>query len=233
MSESFHLYQLQKIDSQIYSNKLRITQITTKINENSELLNSKQIMEETINKFNEAKFIVNKLNDEVESKKIKINQCNSDLYSGSVKNPKELQDLQMELSLLKKQLEDLEENLLEKMIELDEIEMEKNKLVDSFHLIESKAVTTSSMLIGEKKELLANQSRLEVEREAMTAQIHSSLIGQYEILRSERNGIAVAMLQDNSCSACGAVLSPSECQSSRDSNIIFHCPTCKRIIYGG
>ncbi len=233
MNESFHLYQIQKIDSQKDTAQFRISKIASEISENSELIAAQEELTISIKNFYEVNSIVNKLNDEVETKKIKIDQCNSDLYNGSVKNPKELQDLQKELSLLKDQLMNLEENELKKMIELEKIENNKNEIEKKLHTIESKVNTKNSMLIAEKKDLIENLSRLEVEREAIAIQVQPPLLSKYEKLRSERNGIAVATLQDNSCSACGAVLSPSECQSTRDSNQIFNCPTCKRILYGG
>jgi len=80
---------------------------------------------------------------------------------------------------------------------------------------------------------LDSLSKLNTERRAILNQLSVEIIAQYEKLRTAKQGLAVALLEDNSCSVCGSTFSPSEGQAARTSTNLFFCPTCQRIIYGG
>jgi predicted nucleic acid-binding Zn-ribbon protein len=46
-------------------------------------------------------------------------------------------------------------------------------------------------------------------------------------------GNALALLKDDSCSACGVGLSAAECQTVRNSPEPVRCHQCGRILYAG
>jgi len=233
MNESFHLYQLQIIDSQIDKNNIRIHDIYKILKFDDEVEKSKDTEALRKNILQKVKIELQKIDNEVETKKIKINQSDSHLYSGKVKNPKELQDLQNELKSLRKNLSLLEDQQLEKLIAFEEIELEYKKAKNSLTIAISNFETKKSILESEKDNLMNDNNRLEIERKAILTQISDSDLSIYQHLRQEKHGLAVSNLENNACSACGAILTPGQRQATRSAQSIFYCPSCGRIIYGG
>ncbi len=233
MNISFNLYQLQKIDSKIAERIQRLATIEKEIEGNPELRKARLAVAEALNLLDHSIQQLDEINHRVETKKIKIDQSESALYNGTEKNPKVLQDLQKEIAFLKNNLLELNDELLEKMILRENSEIEFNKVKEILHIEETKFNSIKALLTSEKDNIEISINRLTVERKANTEQISLVYIKEYELLIENKKGIAVATLQDNSCSACGTTFTPSQCQASHSQAEIFHCPTCHRIVYGG
>lgn len=233
MSSSFHLYQLQKIDSQINAALSRINEITQQLKNNTTLSEAKKELDNQTELFNITKTELKIIEDEVELKKIKIQECESKLYSGSIQNPKELQDLQNEHNLLQKLIIELEEELLDKMILHEEAQKSLNVIKERYQKVETNVLTAQSLLVSERDNLNNQITKANQERNAQVNQIDAALIEQYEKLRNEKKGVAVTHLVDGACSECGKILTPAQRQATKSSGDIFYCPNCHRIIYGG
>jgi predicted nucleic acid-binding Zn-ribbon protein len=233
MNISFNLYQLQKIDSQIAQRNQRLSAIEKEMEGSPELRKARLEVIEALKRLNDSIKEFNEVNDKVETKKIKIDQSESALYKGAEKNPKVLQDLQKEITFLKNNLTDLNDELLEKMISREKFEIDFKNAKEIQQIEETKFNSIKAILTSEKENIEISINRLAVERKANIEQISIVYLKEYESLFENKKGIAVATLQDNSCSVCGTTFTPSQCQASHSQAEIFHCPTCHRIVYGG
>ncbi len=74
--------------------------------------------------------------------------------------------------------------------------------------------------------------RFFIERNAVAGAIPAAELSLYDQLRQQRRGVAVAVISDNSCEACGSTLSLAQIQSARSSGQVMFCPSCGRILYG-
>ena len=231
MSSPFHLYQLQKIDSQSDQiiRRMNEIQILVSIDQKSIAISTEMQAIET--NLKENKNHADQIETSIQQRKIKLEQANSVLYSGKVIIPKELIDLQAEIESHKKAIAQMEDELL-----------------DSLNLIENGAVeqkTTQKKLDNSKTDfdifrnkLLAetvsgqkNLERLKVERQVAISQINKEMLSIYESIRQKKKGIAVSFISEQSCSACGHELTPAEIQSTRTSPSLSYCNSCGRILY--
>jgi uncharacterized protein len=233
MNISFNLYQLQKIDSRIADCNQRLSVIEKEMEGSPELRRARQEVEESLNQVNNSKKELDEISHKVEVKKIKIEQSEASLYAGTEKNPKILQDLQTEIAILKKQLLELNDALLEIMILCESLEKTYNNFKEVLHNEETIFNSSNALLTSEINTLKLLINRLGVERKANLEQIPNACLQEYELLIENKQGIAVATLQDQSCSVCGTTFTPSQCQASHSQVEIYHCPTCHRIVYGG
>lgn len=233
MSQSFHLYQLQKIDSRLDQIQQRITSILNQIEDDSRLKNARDLHNLAAEKVNRIQRELRKIEHEVESRRVKLEQSEANLYSGRIKVPKELQDLQNEVAALKRNISALEDQQLEIMLQLEEAKNEYEQLQQTLLQVEAEVAQSHSGLIGEKTRLENDQQRLMIEKKAIISQIQPAMLVEYENLRQTKQGIAVASVEDSSCTACGAGLTPAQCQSARSPSTVFYCPSCGRIIYAG
>jgi uncharacterized protein len=232
MNIGFQLYQLQEIDSFLDFAKKRVSEIDTLLENNSGIVKAQSGLEKAKNQYILDTNVFNELNDDIQRKKIKISQSESSLYGGSVKNPKELEDLQLEISSLQKTIQKLDDSLVEKLLQVDKSETILTQCKNALKNEKSKFATQNALLIGEKT-LLIDKARIHnIKRESFLSSIDDISLKLYEKLRINKNGLAVAKLDDRTCSACGSGLTASEGQEARSATKLFICPSCGRIIYG-
>ena len=232
MNISFTLFQLQKIDSGLDSYNKRLDEIESLLTNKASIKKCENKLEIAEGELKSAKNNVNSINDEILQKSIKISQSESTLYSGSVKNPKELEDIQLEIASLKRVIILLEDKLLDFLVVQEETENKVKAIKEELNNSKSKFATQSSRLQAEKDNILQNRNGLAKKRETLIPQISSDFLNRYDNLRKNKRGIAVTNIKDDSCGACGAVLTASQKQDARSASSIFTCSTCGRIIYG-
>jgi len=233
MSQVFLLYRLQQIDLQLDQAKSRLTQLETLLEDNADLLQAQDDYnrQEAIVKELERK--IRLIEHDVQQQNIKIEQSESALYGGRIKNPKELKDLEDEVKSLKKFLQVLEDRQLEVMIHLEEETKTLQDLQGVLNQVKQDVFQRTSRYLGEKTDLEKEIQRLENERAIAIASIELSYYERYQVIRTNKQGIAVSRVQDRCCSACGTTLTGGLIQESRSPNHLAFCPSCGRILYGG
>jgi predicted nucleic acid-binding Zn-ribbon protein len=163
----------------------------------------------------------------------KIKKTEASLYSGTVTNPKELEDLQMEHESLQRYMATLEDRLLEAMVEVEQTEELQEQAVRALELAREARNTDHQDLVRERDELTKQVEKVAGEREPLLEGIAPEDLQLYESLRSRMSGIAVAVLEEDSCGACGLALPASEQQAIRSGANPVLCIQCGRILYGG
>jgi len=232
MNTSFQLFQLQEIDSASDNAKNRIIEIDRLISNDESTLRAKAEYDEHVKVLKKMRQQFESLNAELESKKNKKTQSETNLYGGKISNPKELQDLQKEIVYLTASISRMEDELLQKLIDLENSEAKTKLAEEKLKRTLSDFETKKARLIGEKNQL-KNMIKVQQEkRKSIIGQIEPDIYTIYEGIRSAKNGIAVAQLIDDACSACGAFLTASQRQQVRSPSKLFYCPSCGRIIYG-
>jgi predicted nucleic acid-binding Zn-ribbon protein len=232
MSQTLSLYRLQQADSQIDRAKARLQVIQRMLNDDDKLRLVIERVDSTKATCLTADRSLKQAETDAQSQRNKIEQTEASLYRGKNHSPKELLDLQNDLSSLKRYLGTLED------IQLDAMQIAEESIsTHQFAHAELLAAQAHSEeqhrgLNEEQDTLLKELEKLFAERAAVAGPIPPDLIGLYDQLRQQRRGLAVAVISENSCSACGSGLSAALMQSSRASGKIALCPSCGRILYG-
>jgi predicted nucleic acid-binding Zn-ribbon protein len=233
MSESFKLYRLQQIDSEIDKSFSRIKEIDRLLADDQEIRRSQLILDRAKKEQFEAEKRLRLAEQNVKEQQIKIERSQAALYGGKVTNPKELQDLQLESESLKNFLNTLEDQQLEAMLAMDEAEASFIEASEELAATESKVAEYKASLSVEKSVLLSEIERQQNERKAAAANIDPGEIRIYENLRKQKNGIAVARVLEKTCGACGSTLSATIFSAAQVPTKFTRCTTCGRILYAG
>jgi uncharacterized protein len=233
MNQSFQLYQLQKMDNDLDRIQVRVTAIDQMLASDVALKKAESDLQASHASKEALQKELQSLQDLVDARNIKIQQADSSLYSGKIQNSKELQDLQAEIAGHKRYIQQTEDQILEKMVSLEQCEKNEQAVVEGLEQVKATIATTHAHLISEKADLDKEMSLLQGKRSAILPQLPSDLISTYEQLRQKKGGTAVAIINEDSCSNCGSSLTASECQIARSGTTIFMCPFCGRILYGG
>lgn len=233
MNQSFHLYQLQKIDSQIDWINQRLIIIQTIISQDTRLKEAQDAHDHKQNEVTQEQKSLKRIESEISARQIKLEQSEENLYSGRIKAPKELQDIQNEIAAIKRSITGLEDQQIEIMLKLESLQSEL--LIEEKKLLQTQATVTQdhALLLGEQTQITNDRERLSTERAASVQQINPESLEKYSHLRKTKKGIAVSVVADYSCSACGGTITPSDCQTARTIDPMFFCPTCGRIVYAG
>ena len=120
MSESFKLFRLQQIDSELDKSYARIKAIDQLLADDEKIRRSQFKLDRAKKEHFDAEKNLRLAEQKVKDQRIKIERSQAALYGGKVSNPKELQDLQQESESLKKYLSILEDQQLEAMLAMDE-----------------------------------------------------------------------------------------------------------------
>lgn len=233
MSRASSLYRLQAIDLDIDRARARLREIEAALSDSETLPRARSQLAEAEARLQASNNAARTAEHAVASHQAKLEQAESSLYGGSIRNPKELQDLQNEVEALRRYKPTLEDRLLEALLQVEEAELQRQALSAEVTRLEALLSAKQASLMEERDQILAQMDRLETEREAALASIPDDDSRLYQQLRASRAGLAVALLQDDSCGACGMTLSRSEQQTVRMAEDLVCCRQCGRILYAG
>jgi predicted nucleic acid-binding Zn-ribbon protein len=85
-------------------------------------------------------------------------------------------------------------------------------------------------LQDEKSRAERETASLDEERRKRTAGMDAGSLGQYENLRTHRQGRAVARLERGACGGCRISLPTHIVQRVRSGDGLVNCPSCERIL---
>lgn len=230
MSASLGLFRLQQIDSQIDRVNARLSAIQKTMGNNRELKSAQERFTQADAQHRQAALALKDIEAKAQTLQIKIEQSNASLYGGGIKNPKELQDLEKEIASLKKYQGELEELELNALTRAEENEASAQSAKAELDSVQAQIENEHQDLRVERDELLAQTERFTQERKAALTSIQAEALTTYEELRKQKRRVAVASIEDDSCSACGNILNAAQQQNARAQKL-FYCPSCGRILF--
>ncbi len=231
MSASLGLFRLQQVDSRINAVEARLSAIGGILENDAELQAARGQVQTAETETNNSEKNWRNSELEAQSQQIKIQQAEASLYGGSVHNPKELQDLQADVASLKKHLAVIEDQELDAMQGVESAQAGLAAARENLVRIEARLAEDHHTLIMEQEKLQRDLEDLQTERNASVQALASEDLKRYEALRQERRGVAVAGISDNSCQACGTVLTAALQQNARHATQLIFCPSCGRILF--
>lgn len=233
MNQAAHLYLLQKLDTQLDQIQARVAEIDRLLSEDERIQAARQATDTAHRNLENARLEARNADHLVSDQKVKIEQSEASLYGGKIHNPKELQDLQREIESLKRHLATLEDRQLETMIALEETEQVASTVDGTLEKTQAEVIQAKAGLAGERERLLKTRQRLETERSVALSPILEANLQIYNRIREQRKGIAVACIDDETCSTCGAPIRPAEAQAARLQSALHYCSSCGRVLFAG
>jgi uncharacterized protein len=233
MSQPFKLYRLQQLDSQQDRARARLEEIRQALSQHEALRQAEEKTQQSDETLQAARKNLRKAEQLVRDQRIKIEQTESTLYGGKVRNPKELQDLQHESAALKRYLITLEDRQFEAMMAEEEAIQEHATNQAELDNIRIDTARQHKELIEEQNRIDRELLHLEAERSAAAGAIEAGDMTLYEQLRRQRRGLAVALINNKACTACGTTLNAALLDAARSPNQLNRCDNCGRILYFG
>jgi predicted nucleic acid-binding Zn-ribbon protein len=159
-----------------------------------------------------------------------VNIQRSETNMKEIKTNKEYQAVGREIAAARKQVAELEDQVLQKITQLDELN------------IEIATVTTTLAELEQNTEQRRNEKQSEIDkvqqdidvdslrRQVITKELPANVIKRYDSLRSQRRGQAVAVARDGYCLGCNMHLPPQLYNNLFKYEELITCPHCQRML---
>jgi predicted nucleic acid-binding Zn-ribbon protein len=153
--------------------------------------------------------------------------------TSQVKTNEAYRALQREVELAEQEIAKAEDRLLEQMVASEEFDR-RIKAADAA-LKDVEQVERVLRSTGEADRAIAEKelAELNAERARSVSEVPENLLDHYDRIVKKHHGVALAEVRDEKCGACGMIVRPHVIQEMRraDSDQLFHCETCTRILY--
>lgn len=154
----------------------------------------------------------------------------SESHMKEIKTNKEFQAIGREIAAARKQAAELEEQILQKVGQIEQLRGESTGRSASLTELEQNTAQRS----GEKlAEISAIQQDIDADlarREEITKHLPASLLKRYTLLREQRRGQALAIARDGYCLGCNMNLPPQLYNSLFRGDEMISCPHCQRVL---
>ena len=153
--------------------------------------------------------------------------------SYEVKTNEAYKALQHEIQNAEAEMAKAEDRLLERMVAGEEYERQVKAAERALKEIEAAAQTDRQNLQAEQAAAQNEFEKYTAERAVALAAVPEDLVEHYLRIAKKHNGVALSEVRDETCTMCRVRVRPHVFQELRRANSeqIFHCETCTRILY--
>ncbi|MCB1014811.1 MAG: hypothetical protein KDB10_06795 [Acidimicrobiales bacterium] len=173
-----------------------------------------------------------RLEDEVAIVEARRAETDKKLYGGGVSAARELQALQDELGSLDRRQRSLEDDELDLMEAAEPLDAELARLAGERATRDEQATALTAALAEAEASIEADLARVLEARAASAEGVEAALLDEYERLRAQSGGVAVARLEGATCGGCHLSLPAVEVDRIRKTppGTMVHCEECGRIL---
>jgi uncharacterized protein len=153
--------------------------------------------------------------------------------TSQIKTNEAYKALQHEVQMAEAEIAKAEDRLLEQMVASEEYDRRIKASEKALKEVEEIARGERAKVEAEKAASEKEFAELNAERERLAAEIPEDMRDHYERIAKKHNGVSLAEVRDEKCTACGMRVRPHVFQEMRRANSeqMFHCETCTRILY--
>jgi predicted nucleic acid-binding Zn-ribbon protein len=173
-----------------------------------------------------------RIDDEVAKVQSKRDDINRKLYDGSVTATKDLLAMQDEAKSMAKRQSGMEDEELEFMEQIEAVSGELAEAEANRVTLDENAQSVTSELEAALKEIVAQVASETDVRATDVSQVPSELMTEYEKLRGQLGGIAVARLNGSICDGCHMTLSAVTVDRAKHApeDAVIKCDECGRLL---
>jgi len=180
----------------------------------------------------ELRMAVRRLESELAEAEREGEQLQQRLFGGAVTHPKELSSLQARLEAVRERAGRLQDETLEQMESLEQTERALAQAQQELTRARERLAQAERRWEATRRELEAELARLERQRAELVAAVaNPTHLARYERLAGAKGGQALALVDQEKCSACGLPLSNLVLTEARRKERMIFCETCGRILY--
>lgn len=149
----------------------------------------------------------------------------------SVQNDREYHSILKEIEETKQQHKQREDELVMLMEQTDSIRSKIEELVNQCESEEIAYKEEAEKIAKLAKDLESQINKIQKSRDKQAKKVNKKFIKRYEMLKSRRNGLALAPVTNGVCLGCNMNIPPQLFNNLLREDEILSCPTCNRMMY--
>jgi predicted nucleic acid-binding Zn-ribbon protein len=147
-----------------------------------------------------------------------------------IKTQKEYLAVSKEITAARKMKGELEEQLLQKIGQLEELKAEVAEQRGNLAQLEGNIAAQKAEVQGKVDALDHGLAEDRLARDQKAASLPAAVLKRYGTLRSNRRGLAVAEARDGSCLGCNMNIPPQLFNTLYRGTELITCPHCQRML---
>lgn len=230
MNQAQALYRLQSLEHALDEATQRLNEIEAALQNDEILQQARAALKARSDEQHSAEVNVTTLDLELNSLITKMSEGEELLYSGKINNPKELSERQAEYDSLKRRQAKLEEDLSAARQQLEVARAAVSAAQRELEQIEQEQAQAHQDLLKERSTLQPQMKGWLRDRKLLLEQIDPVNHKIYKRLKAQKNGIAVARLDNETCSVCRVEQTELIVRQVRQAKELVYCHDCARIL---
>jgi uncharacterized protein len=147
-----------------------------------------------------------------------------------VKNQQQYAAAWKEIDATRKHVKDLEESVLKNMTEAEGLQSQLDALKDGHSALQGRYDEAHSEWQSSLGDLRTEAEKLRAEAARIESTIPERLKNEFQKIYRQRQQVAVARVNNDSCSSCRTRVRPQVAQQLKRGELV-HCEGCHRILY--
>ncbi len=226
------LYKLQELELAIKKNKADQADIGARIERDEVAVRAHALSVRAQRALAALEAEQARLDGEVQETLERLKGYEQRLYSGSTAASKDLLALQREIAHFNERRADLEEQLLDRMEQVEAAQANAASLEAAYQDAEGAWRQALPSLQDEQRRLQLNAKEVANARDESEAALSAADLKVYRRLEDSR-GQAVARIERGMCGGCVIAIPTHELQLARTTPDPIRCPNCGRFLYPG
>lgn len=225
-----NLKKAQSLDSEIFQARLLLEEIpASRAHLKQEQESKKAHLTELEKTLKDVQLKLKEKELELSQKEGQVKKLDGQL--SLVKTNKEYSALQQEIASLKADNSLLEEEIIRKMDEVEAVKEEAKKEKERQNEIIKSYQGQDQELAAQEKNLQTRLQEILKQRQDVVAQLPADIGELYNRIASKKDGLALASVSGDVCSACQMQLRPQVVNELRLGEQIITCENCSRILF--
>ena len=166
---------------------------------------------------------------ELSSKEESAKKLQTQLYS--LKTNKEYQAMLLQIEKTKADASVVEDQTLAILDQIDKVKLEVQEEKKKLQEEEKKFQGEKKKVEYRVKEIDDRLAQLDAQRKQVMPNIAPKILSQYERILKNRDGLAMAAVENNSCAGCNMLVPPQVINLIRMYERLITCEICNRILY--
>lgn len=149
----------------------------------------------------------------------------------ALKTNKEYQTMLQQINDCKADSSVIEDKILQIMVQMDKVKSDIDKEKQNLQEQEKVFSAEKNKVQVRVKEIDDRLSQLNAQRKQALLNIDPKIVAQYEKILSNRDGLAIVTVKNNSCQGCNMFVPPQVINLVKMYEHIVFCEMCNRILY--
>lgn len=230
MSLAKELFQLQQIEQEMEARNSEIARIKESLEKNQKTVDAQNALDQAAEWLKKIQKEQKDREYAVETLQARKKDLEKQLYEGKNKSPKELETLRKEVEKLKAQTQKEEELLFGLMAESDDAQKNLARYKERLKQVEDEWNAEKSSFSGQISTLENALKELQARHTRHLSKFSRQDIDLYTKLKSQKQGKAVARVEQGRCQGCRLNLSMNLLKRLRAESTPVFCDNCGRIL---